>query len=207
MGLEGTPLPSPLPTPVPTPGPTPESMGGAVHGTQYGVMILTNNGGVHAYGYGYQGQLGTGTTDATGFTSPQRLDINDVVQMDVGYVAGIALTGSGAVNYWPEALGSSTTSGSTTDYDLAEMPTSSFTEKSAVRFVRAGGSGGIASLFWCAVFENEYSPPECWGYNGFYNLAQVRVARCDATCCVTGIAKLRAACTIKWNFMKSHEIS
>ena len=95
--------------------------------------------------------------------------------------SGIALTGSGAVNYWPEALGSSTTSGSTTDYDLAEMPTSSFTETSAVRFVRAGGANWITYMFWCAVFENEYSPPECWGYNGLYNLAQVRVARCDAT--------------------------
>ena len=180
MGLEGTALPSPLPTPVPTPGPTPESMGEAVHSVWHGVIILTNNGGAHAYGYGTAGRLGTGTSDTTGFTSPQRLDINDVVQMDVGYGGGIALTGSGAVNYWPEALGSSTTSGSTTDYDLAEMPTSSFTETSAVRFVRAGG-GGMQYLFWCAVFENEYSPPECWGYNGLYNLAQVRVARCDAT--------------------------
>jgi hypothetical protein len=196
MGLEGTPLPSPLPTPVPTPEPTPESVGVAVHGTIYGFVILMSEGGVFAYGYGNAGRLGTGTSDDTGFTSSQRLDLNNVVQMDTGQSGGVALTGGGTVHYWPEALGSSTTSGSTTDYDLAEMPTSSFTETSAVRFVRAGGES-IGSMFWCAVFENENAPPECWGYNGLYNLAQVRVARRDETCCVTVVAKLTAACTIK----------
>ena len=154
----------------------------SVHGTDYGQFILTSNGGAFAVGYGEAGRLGTGTSDSSGFTSAQRIDVNNIVQMDTTNVMGIALTGSGKVYYWPEALGSSTSSGSTADYDLAEMSSSSFTEKSAVRFVRAGGYS-ISTGFWCAVFENEYAPPECWGYNSQYQLAQVRAcARACAVC-------------------------
>ena len=144
----------------------------SVHGSAQGNFILTSNGGAFAFGGGFHGCLGTGTNDVSGFTSPERLDVNNIVQMDTTFVTGIALTGAGAVYYWPELLGSSTTSGSTTDYDLAEMPSSKFTETSAVRFVRAGAST-IAEAIWCAVFENEYAPPECWGTSSYYQLAQV----------------------------------
>ena len=145
----------------------------SVHQTLYGRFILTENGGAFANGYGYQGRLGTGTSDTTGFTSPVRLEVNNIMQMHTSDSSGIALTGDGAVHYWPEALGTSTTSGSSTDYDLAEMATSSFTETSPVRFLRAGGNyQTIAYSWWCVVFENEYAPPECWGYNQYYQLAQ-----------------------------------
>lgn len=167
-----------VPTPVPSHAPTTESTVVSVHGMEHGTFTLTSNGGAFAYGYGVSGRLGTGTSDSSGFTSPVRLDVNNIVQMDTGNQMGITLTGSGAVHYWPEGLGTSTTSGSFYDYDLAEMPTSKFTETSAVRFVRSGGqaiAGGVGNAFWCAVFENEYAPPECWGYNQYYMLAQVRL--------------------------------
>ena len=83
----------------------------ALHPVGYGFFILTDNGGASAYGYGLYGRLGTGTSDLSGFTSPERMDVNNIVQMDTSVNAGIALTGGGGIRYWPEALGTSTTSG------------------------------------------------------------------------------------------------
>ena len=150
----------------------------SAYGLEYGQIILTTNGGAFAFGYGHAGRLATGTSDTSGFTSPERMDLNNIVQMDTANKMGIALTGAGEVYYWPEGLGSSTTSGSSSDYDgPVEMPTSSFTETSAVRFVRSGGQE-LSQAWWCAVFDNEYAPPECWGDNSYYQLAQVCCAVC-----------------------------
>ena len=195
------------PTPLPTPAPTSEAVMMSVYTVQYGGFILTENGGAFAYGDGSYGRLGTGTSDTSGFTSPQRLDVNNIVQMDTSAQTGIVLTGAGEVHYWGEGLGTSTTSGSGSDYDLAEMPLSSFTETSAVRFVRAGGDT-LAAAFWCAVFDDEYAVPECWGSNGYKELAQVRVARAHMwreVACNTVSAQVRCAKRQqKYNFTQLH---
>lgn len=134
-------------------------------------MVLTSNGGAYGYGYDQYGRLGTGTQGSTfDYQNPNRMDVNNIVQLELGHVAGVALTGGGSVRYWPEST-SSTTSYSSSDYDVGTMSSDAFTEASAVRFVRPGGIS-METNVWCVLFENEEAMPECWGDNSVKMLGQ-----------------------------------
>jgi alpha-tubulin suppressor-like RCC1 family protein len=133
----------------------------AIAAGQYHSLALTSDGRVHAWGYGFQGQLGDGTIDNR--LSPVAVDATGVlagktvIAISAGFYHSVAATSDGAVATWGFNTNGQLGNDSTSPSPVPVAATGSLAGK-RVTAVRAGANFNLALT--------DDGQVHAWGSNG-----------------------------------------